>query len=186
MKSKKTKKVTLRASPLFVDPTSDVVRGRRDIEKEKSESCQLYKQYDEDGRLLYVGISRDAMSRTGQHAKAPWAHRVAKVEIATFPTRQRALNAETWHIQSYRPIFNRRKKIALMTNGEVGKAVGFTLAEAYRMAKKGERLNSIDPVEFETMTAIERRKHNRELTRLARKFRHLRERISPSEMAFLE
>jgi len=181
---KKSKKVSVRVAPLFIDK-SDVPRKVRQKVKEKSESCQLYKQYDADGRLLYVGISNDAMIRTGQHAKAPWAHRIARVEISTFPTRARALKAETWAIEAYRPIFNRRKKIAVMTNIEVGAAVRFTLQEAYDMARKGERLSSIDPIEFKTMSSIERRNHNRELTRLAR-VASRRQRISKSENRVLE
>lgn len=171
-----TEKVTLR-----------VAKGeiRRDGNPKKGQSCQLYKQYAADGTLLYVGISNDAMVRTGQHAKAPWARLIARVEIATFPTRQRALNAETWAIEMHRPIFNRRKKINMMTNAEVGKAIRFTLERAYSMARKGERLNSIEPMEFAAMSGIERRRHNRELTRIAREARR-RARISGSEMQLLE
>jgi hypothetical protein len=55
-----------------------------------------------------------------------------------------------------------------MSNGDVGKALRFTLADAYRMAKKGDRLNTIDPIEFETMSRADRRTHCRELNRLAR------------------
>lgn len=172
--------------------TLKVAKGliRRDHreKRKKEEPCQLYKQYADDDTLLYVGISGNALVRTGQHAKAPWASLIARVEISTFPSRARALKAETWAIEAHRPVFNRRKKIKLMTNAEVGRAIGFTLDRAYAMARKGDRLNTIEPIEFKGMTGIERRNHNRALTRLARQARRmgLKSRITKSDLAFLE
>lgn len=142
-----------------------VVRHDR---KEKGRVCQLYRQYAADGTLLYVGISDDALLRTGQHAKSPWAHLIARVEISNFKTRDRALKAETWAIETERPKYNRRKKINLMSNAATGQAARFTLEEAYALAATGKRINTIEPVEFAAMSGIERRKHNRELSRLAR------------------
>jgi predicted GIY-YIG superfamily endonuclease len=172
---KSTETVTLRVAKGVI---------RRD-KKEKGRSCQLYKQYAADGTLLYVGISDDAMVRTGQHAKAPWAHQISRIEIANFPTRARALKAETWAIETDRPVFNQRKKIDLMSNAAVGRATGFTLEEAYALAAKGERINTIEPVEYQSMSGVERRRHNRELSRLARDAKR-RHRISGSENAVLE
>jgi hypothetical protein len=131
--------------------------------------CQLYRQYAADGTLLYVGIAYNAMIRTGQHSKQPWAHHVARVEIVDFPSRERAAKAEKWAIESEQPVYNQRLRGRLkMSNMDVGKALGFTLADAYRMARKGDRLNTIDPIEFETMSRTDRRRHCRELNRLAR------------------
>jgi hypothetical protein len=57
----------------------------------------------------------------------------------------------------------------LMSNAEVGLALGFTLGEAYAMARKGDHFCTLDPVEFSTMTAEERRHHRRMLKRIARR-----------------
>jgi hypothetical protein len=58
----------------------------------------------------------------------------------------------------------------IMTPSECGRALRFTLAEAYRLAAKGaDIVTTIDPVEFATMTAPERRFHRREIERITKK-----------------
>lgn len=47
-------------------------------------SQQLYRLYDADGALLYIGISYSAISRFAQHkADKPWIASVARIEIET-------------------------------------------------------------------------------------------------------
>jgi hypothetical protein len=56
----------------------------------------------------------------------------------------------------------------IMTPSECGRALRFTLTEAYGLAVKGaDIVTTIDPVEFATMTATERRFHRREIKRIA-------------------
>jgi hypothetical protein len=56
----------------------------------------------------------------------------------------------------------------LMTPTEIGWALRFTLAEAYKLASKGDYiLATVDPLEFVTMTESERRYHRRALKRMA-------------------
>ena len=56
----------------------------------------------------------------------------------------------------------------IMTPSECGHALRFTLAEAYKLASKGDDiLATIDPVEFAAMTADERQYHRREIKRIA-------------------
>jgi hypothetical protein len=43
----------------------------------------------------------------------------------------------------------------LLSNAELGRAAGFTLADAYALALKGGYLESIDPIEFGAMTPAE-------------------------------
>jgi hypothetical protein len=64
---------------------------------------QLYRHYDADGSLLYVGISIDAGPRLKKH---PWAKAVARSEITVFQTREDAAAAETKAIRAEHPKFN--------------------------------------------------------------------------------
>jgi hypothetical protein len=130
---------------------------------------QLYRQYAEDGTLLYIGISTNSFVRTGQHAKKPWARKVARIEIVTYPTRERAKHAERFAIGNERPIYNKDMTGQVpMSALECGKALKFTLAAAYEKARKGDILTTIDPIEFEHMSRYQRREHRRMWKRLAR------------------
>lgn len=133
---------------------------------------KLYRHYDTDGALLYVGISLSAISRLKQHRKSAWTDRIARVEISTYPNRAAALRAEAWVIATEMPRFNQRKQgNAPMSNAQVGSALHYTLAEAYRMARKGDVLSTIDPIEFAMMSIAERRHHRRIMKALARRHR---------------
>lgn len=67
----------------------------------------LYRMYDEDGVLLYVGISRQPLARLTQHEdmKSWWA-RVVNISLEKFPTRQEALAAEADAITAEEPVYN--------------------------------------------------------------------------------
>lgn len=55
----------------------------------------LYRHFDADGRLLYVGVSNCAVQRTSRHAKASrWFDRVATITVEWFASRADALAAE--------------------------------------------------------------------------------------------
>lgn len=67
----------------------------------------LYRHWDTDDNLLYVGISLSAISRLGQHeAKSHWAEKIAKVTIQQYPTRHEAIAAERIAIANESPAFN--------------------------------------------------------------------------------
>lgn len=70
----------------------------------------LYRHFDKDGRLLYVGVSYGAISRLQQHAKngAAWVDQIAKVTVEKFKSRELALAAEVKAITSEHPIHNVR------------------------------------------------------------------------------
>ena len=61
------------------------------------EATQLYRQFDRDGTLLYVGVSLSAEARRSRHkrVKARWFDQIALIEVETFSTREAALAAET-------------------------------------------------------------------------------------------
>lgn len=67
----------------------------------------LYKLYDEEGVLIYVGISNLPHHRWSEHAGSkPWWHEVAERGIEWFDTRVEAELAEAQCISTYRPRYN--------------------------------------------------------------------------------
>ena len=67
----------------------------------------LYRHFDRDGRLLYVGISKNAIARLGDHKrKASWYPDIRNVSIASYPNRDAALRAEARAIRTENPIHN--------------------------------------------------------------------------------
>lgn len=68
---------------------------------------ELYRAFDFEGRLLYVGISFSAIGRLWQHRnRAEWFSRATQVKIENYPTRDAALAAETNAIKTEKPLFN--------------------------------------------------------------------------------
>lgn len=67
----------------------------------------LYRHFDANGTLLYVGISLSAFHRLGQHKNnAHWFKSIANMTIETFPSREKALNAERRAIRNEYPLHN--------------------------------------------------------------------------------
>jgi hypothetical protein len=81
---------------------------------------RLYRHFDADNVLLYVGISLSAVQRLQRHSKRRWADQIARVEIVTFPTRAAALAAEAEAIVTERPLFNKagRQVVARVGDAE--------------------------------------------------------------------
>lgn len=67
----------------------------------------LYRHFDADGNLLYVGISLSAFERFRQHKRtSSWASKAVRMEMERFPSRDEALAAEAVVIRSEKPMFN--------------------------------------------------------------------------------
>ena len=67
----------------------------------------LYRHYDSEGKLLYVGISLSAITRLAQHKDhSHWYDRISKVAIEKFETRELALIAERNAVVSEHPECN--------------------------------------------------------------------------------
>ena len=72
---------------------------------------KLYRHFDADGHLLYVGISLSAVARLNQHMDiSHWSDAISEVRVETLPDRNAALAAETAAIQSENPKHNIRKR----------------------------------------------------------------------------
>ena len=67
----------------------------------------LYRFFDADGDLLYVGITRNLNLRLTQHAAdKPWWASVARKTLVWYPSRSDAAHAEGKAIREERPQFN--------------------------------------------------------------------------------
>lgn len=67
----------------------------------------LYRHFDKDGRLLYVGISHSFMARLSRHASAShWYWDIATVSVEHHRSRDHALYAEALAIRDENPIHN--------------------------------------------------------------------------------
>ena len=67
----------------------------------------LYRAYDANGQLLYIGVARVWANRWAHHAeRSPFYPATVRLHIDTHPTRTAALTAERDAIQSERPAFN--------------------------------------------------------------------------------
>lgn len=66
----------------------------------------LYRFFDSDDQLLYIGIAYDPNLRRYQHAGQPWRDAVARQVIEWYPSRQAAEDAERKAIEAELPLHN--------------------------------------------------------------------------------
>ena len=68
---------------------------------------QLYRHFNNEGVLLYVGISLSSINRLGQHKdNSHWFETISRVEIENFKTREEAIEAEAKAIFHEKPKHN--------------------------------------------------------------------------------
>jgi hypothetical protein len=71
--------------------------------------CALYRHFDVDDVLLYVGISERPGARSSGHAAdSVWVQFAVREEAVWLDSREEALAAERITIQSEKPLFNRQ------------------------------------------------------------------------------
>lgn len=67
----------------------------------------LYRAFDEENILLYVGVTGNLAQRQSTHRNnSPWCDETIRWEVENYPTRLAALGAETKAIQMEKPIYN--------------------------------------------------------------------------------
>ena len=72
-----------------------------------SDECQLYRHYDNEENLLYVGISLSAFERFRAHKmNSKWANKVSKMTVEYFSSRKEASDAEKEAILIEKPLYN--------------------------------------------------------------------------------
>ena len=71
----------------------------------------LYRAYDANDQLLYIGISHQVLARFDQHAHTnEWQHECSYVILEHFPFRRLALAAEKIAIKNENPKYNQIHK----------------------------------------------------------------------------
>jgi excinuclease UvrABC nuclease subunit len=71
--------------------------------------CVLYRHFDADGTLLYVGISVSVLRRLAQHVRGShWTDKIASITIERFASEREAAKAEEAAIRSEKPLHNVR------------------------------------------------------------------------------
>lgn len=69
---------------------------------------RLYRHFDKEGDLLYVGISIDPVARLVNHtSKSKWKDEIATITIERFESQHDAMNAEYRAIVDEKPRHNR-------------------------------------------------------------------------------
>lgn len=67
----------------------------------------LYRHFDKNGVLLYIGISSSATARAVQHHNGSrWADLIARIDVEHYATREEALAAEAAAIKTEKPPYN--------------------------------------------------------------------------------
>lgn len=73
----------------------------------------LYRHFDADGRLLYIGVSLSPTYRLRQHRQSHWYEAIFRVEIEHHKSRPHALYAEAIAIMREKPLHNLAKPIPI-------------------------------------------------------------------------
>jgi hypothetical protein len=74
-----------------------------------STPTSVYRYFDLEGRIIYVGVTSRGPQRQAQHAvTADWWPYVSTQDVEHLPTREAALKREKWLIEHHRPPFNRQ------------------------------------------------------------------------------
>lgn len=95
--------------------------------------CALYRHFDAEGTLLYVGISMRPFTRTKEHVTlSGWADQIANIRIEYFPTRKEAMEAEARAVVDENPVHNIRLRKPKK---------GLKLLKVTEERAEGERLN---------------------------------------------
>jgi predicted DNA-binding transcriptional regulator AlpA/predicted GIY-YIG superfamily endonuclease len=72
---------------------------------ESMHATSLYRHFDREGRLLYVGISMNVFARLAQHRReSHWYSQITRVEIEHFDSREEVLAAEGEAIRGEKPL----------------------------------------------------------------------------------
>ena len=91
-----------------------------------SERTAVYRMYDTDWTLLYVGVAKRLGARWDVHAKQqPWWDQVKHQTVTWYPNRDEAEAVEETAIRDERPVYNIRRAARLKN-----KDTGFTIASA--------------------------------------------------------
>ena len=72
----------------------------------KARRSYVYRMWDKNGVLLYIGKSNNPLNRWKQHRKKPWFEQVARFEYEPHPDEASAYAAEREAIKTEHPLYN--------------------------------------------------------------------------------
>jgi predicted DNA-binding transcriptional regulator AlpA len=124
-------------------------RGVRLLKKASRMNCDLYRHFDKDGRLLYVGVSFATFWRLNTHRnEATWYHEIRTITIDKFASRGEAMKAEAVAIRDEKPLnnkicnvngrFNIREDKLWLSLSDIAVVLGVTRKTVYRKIERGE------------------------------------------------
>lgn len=111
---------------------------------------KLYRHFNKNNELLYVGISMSIAARLSNHkSTSHWFNEVTKITIENYETREEVLDAEVKAIQLEKPKFNVQNSLLeyrkitgdnsiFLGVTAVSKRLEITPHQLLRMIKKGE------------------------------------------------
>lgn len=109
---------------------------------ESVDRCYLYRFYDADDQLLYVGIARDLGARFASHRRrSEWWALTVRGTTTAYPSRADAELAEGLAIHSEHPIHN----LSRPTEAKIARLQGAALesADATQLVAEIERLRAV-------------------------------------------
>jgi len=75
-----------------------------------NELLSVYRHFDKNGQLLYVGLTKDLFKRQYSHAlKADWRRDISYITIQHFESKQEAIDAEYIAIKEENPVWNNKR-----------------------------------------------------------------------------
>lgn len=112
-----------------------------DVEPERP--TKLYRHYDADGKLLYVGITATILKRVVAHERSDWADQIATITIQSYASRQEAEDAEQDAVVAENPLYNKNLRSKWGVN-EVREIRAALRGTADRMRREGVSEKAID------------------------------------------
>lgn len=108
---------------------------------------ELYRHFDADGNLLYVGMSISSVARLGEHRRdSHWFNAISVVTIERFETRELCSEAEYQAIKNEKPMHNTmltragptsKKDNGLVNSGEIARALGIDRKTLRKWVREG-------------------------------------------------
>lgn len=78
---------------------------------QETRPTSVYRMYDADRCLLYVGATGHPSSRIGHHSRKPWWRHVVRIDFEHFDAPKDALREESRAIAEEHPLFNVRGRV---------------------------------------------------------------------------
>jgi excinuclease UvrABC nuclease subunit len=81
--------------------------AQRNAPPSPTEEVCLYRHFDAEGVLLYVGVSLSVIHRlAGHRSRSRWFRQIARITVEWFANRGEALEAERLAIREEKPLYN--------------------------------------------------------------------------------